>query len=69
MPRKNKAVKHDPFRMVSNCQNKRRFATENEARKAAEDRMLMDMNASLSIYICHECGGWHLTSRRPDDQS
>lgn len=67
MPRKNNVIKHDPFRMTRNCQHKRRFLTQQQAEQAADDQMLIDMNAVISVYKCDICGNWHLTSLKKRD--
>jgi hypothetical protein len=64
MPRRNQTPTHQPFRFVSNCQNKRRFDNEKQALDAADHQMLVNPNIVLSVYKCELCGGWHLT-RRP----
>ncbi|MEO7904430.1 MAG: hypothetical protein ABIR91_01400 [Candidatus Saccharimonadales bacterium] len=61
MPRRNQRPIHTPFHFVSNCQSKRRFATEKQAQDAADHQMLIDMDLELSVYKCDICGGWHLT--------
>jgi len=47
------------------CRRKRRFATEREADDAAY-RARME-GRRLGVYQCSWCGGWHLTSRAPDE--
>lgn len=64
MPRKNNAPKHQPFRLVNNCEQKRRFKTEKEALSAADYQMLLKQDLELSVYQCELCGGWHLTSNQ-----
>ena len=61
MPRKNSTQKHVPFRFASNCQTKRRFASEKEAVSAADHQMLVRHDLELTVYKCELCGGWHLT--------
>ena len=61
MPRKNRTQPHQPFRQTSNCQSKRRFASERQAKEAAEHQMLLKPDLELSAYKCELCGGWHLT--------
>ena len=52
---------------LQQCRSKRRYPTEREADDAAY-RARME-GRSLGIYLCDWCGGWHLTSRRPDSGS
>ncbi|MDB5168152.1 MAG: iviTM7 [Candidatus Saccharibacteria bacterium] len=61
MPRRNQTQSYQPFRFVSNCQQKRRFSTERQAQESAEYQMLVQSNITLSVYKCELCGGWHLT--------
>jgi hypothetical protein len=63
MPRRNQTPRHQPFRFVSNCLSKRRYATERQAEETAEHQMLVNQNIQLSVYKCDICGGWHLTRR------
>jgi hypothetical protein len=63
MPRRNQSAPHTPFRFASNCQSKRRFATEREAQETAEHQMLLKPGLQLATYKCELCGGWHLTRR------
>lgn len=68
MPRR-RAV-HDewqptPPRGLENCRRKVRYATERKADDAAY-RARME-GASLAVYRCEWCDGWHLTGRgRPE---
>lgn len=71
MPRrnsKNKSVKHVPFQQGANESVKRRYPSENAAKKAAELRMLENMNVELSVYQGSD-GGWYLTRRTDTSQS
>lgn len=61
MPRRNNSPQHQPFQFASNCQQKRRFGTEKQARDAADHQMLVRDDIVLSVYRCELCGGWHLT--------
>ena len=61
MPRKNKSVKHIPFRIVNNDANKTRYPTKRAAEEAAEIRMLEVMGLELEVYQGFD-GGWYLTS-------
>lgn len=61
MPRKNKALPHQPYQRRSSCDTKRRYKTEQEATKIAEYQMLLHPDLELSVYHCQDCGGWHLT--------
>jgi len=61
MPRRNKSPQHRLFIQAPNsCLNKRRYTTENEAKRVAEIQMLQHLNLELSIYQCDQCRGWHL---------
>lgn len=46
------------------CVRKRRHKTEEDALRAAK-RSTKERSKQLSVYQCHLCGGWHLTSRPP----
>lgn len=61
MPRKHTPSKHLPFQLRRRCSSKRAFATEKDAQEAAELQMLVDMQLTLSVYQCSDCGKWHLT--------
>jgi len=63
MPRRNNTLQHHPFIFSSKCKDKRRFATESEAVKAAEYQMLLKPELTLAVYKCELCGGWHLTNQ------
>jgi rubrerythrin len=65
MPRRNNIEKHQPFIFNGSCQNKRRYKTEQEARKMADLQILEKMNLELSVYKCDICGFWHLTRKSP----
>jgi hypothetical protein len=43
------------------CNSKRRFATKKLAEAAAEYQMLLKPELDLDVYVCGQCGGWHLT--------
>jgi hypothetical protein len=60
MPRRNKTLKHTPFDFVNPESNKRKYASENAALKAAETAMLQKPNLILSVYQGTD-GGWYLT--------
>ncbi|QHU92913.1 hypothetical protein GWK77_01835 [Candidatus Saccharibacteria bacterium oral taxon 488] len=49
------------------CRRKRRFATEQIARRAADTQELMSPKLELDVYYCRGCDGWHLTSRASRD--
>lgn len=66
MPRKNKHVKHVPFQFVNSEAGKKRFATENEAKKAADYQMLLKPDLELYVYKSDIDGGWYLTRTRSD---
>lgn len=67
MPRRNKPIQHKPYIHTMSCQEKRRYRSEDEAKKVAEIQMLRDMNLELSVYKCPECLGWHLTRRKDQE--
>jgi hypothetical protein len=61
MPRRNsKPRKHVPFRIVNNEAAKRRYPSEFEAKKAAEERMLLFPSLELTVYQGAD-RGWYLT--------
>jgi len=62
MPRKNRTLPHTPFRFTTNCQKKRRFSSEREAKEAADYQMALKPELELTTYKCELCGGWHLTN-------
>ena len=65
MPRRNsksKSTKHVPYQQVSNETAKRRYPSEDAAKKAAELRMLENMTLELDTYQGMD-GGWYLTRR------
>lgn len=62
MPRKNKPIKHSPYRPLKNERTKTRYPTERAAEQAAEIRMLQTPNLELAVYQGTD-GGWYLTSR------
>lgn len=67
MPRRNsKPIKHTPFRMPNNDSAKVRYTSKKAAEKAAEERMLLDMNLTLSVYQGLN-GGWYLTSGQKEN--
>ena len=61
MPRRNNTLKFTPFR-AQNCESKRKYNTENEAKQTAEYQMLITKDLELSVYKCDLCQKWHLTS-------
>lgn len=63
MPRKNNTRPHQPLRIRTNTPTKRRFATKRQAEQAAEERMLLTPNLTLSVYRELD-GGWYLTSSK-----
>lgn len=67
MPRRH--IPHNPIRyqppINTDCQNKRRYPTEKQARTAADTQMLTNMQLELDVYQCLYCRHWHLTSRNP----
>ncbi len=66
MPRKNKNVKHTPFQFVNREAGKKRFTTENEAKKAADYQMLLKPDLELFVYKSDIDGGWYLTRNQSD---
>jgi hypothetical protein len=46
---------------ISKCSNKRRFTSENEARK---ERLFVEEEYSkkFRIYLCTLCQGWHFST-------
>lgn len=65
MPRRNNAPKQQrtPFQ-AGECSSKQRFANQVAAQRQAEILMLQQPGLELSVYHCHRCNGWHLTSRQ-----
>ncbi|MDO4773679.1 MAG: hypothetical protein Q4A37_00965 [Candidatus Saccharibacteria bacterium] len=71
MPRRNYRQKppaprrtpHPVMQQQAACRQKRRFATERLARDAADTQELVN-HASLTVYRCQWCDGWHSSSRR-----
>lgn len=49
---------------IEACRRKRRFASEREAEDAAYQARMEAKE--LGTYSCLWCGGWHLTSRKPE---
>ena len=47
------------------CIRKRRYATQTEAKKAAEKASKRKDAPKIFVYQCEYCGGWHLTHRKP----
>lgn len=47
------------------CARKRRYATQVEAKKAAQLGSKRKDAPKLYVYECPYCGGWHLTHRKP----
>jgi hypothetical protein len=47
------------------CTRKRRYASEAEAKKAAERGSRRKDAPKIFVYRCEYCGGWHLTHHRP----
>lgn len=67
MPRRNNTPPHHPLRLRLDCSEKRRYATEREARETADYQMLLNLDLELAVYKCELCGGWHLT-RQTDNR-
>lgn len=47
------------------CIRKRRYATQSEAKKAAERASRHKDAPKIFTYRCAYCGGWHLTHHKP----
>jgi len=47
--------------------SKTRFASRAEALAAAEERRT-ETSATLSVYQCPYCGGWHMGGRAPANE-
>ena len=62
MPRRHTPAKHTPYVHPQNEKGKVRYATKQAAEKAAELRMLENMNLELSVYRGAD-GGWYMTSK------
>ena len=62
MPRKHTSAKHTRYQLPADCSNKRGFATEKLAQRAAEEQELLSPQANLRVYKCPLCAKWHLTS-------
>ncbi len=64
MPRRHTPLKHTRYTpSVNNEANKTRYPSKHAAEKAAELRMLENMNLELSVYQGQD-GGWYLTRRQ-----
>jgi len=65
MPRRNKPVKHARLEpRFDNCDSKRQYLTEREAKATAEYQMLINFDLELSVYKCNMCHKWHLTRQQ-----
>lgn len=67
MPRRNyqhKPLKHQPFQLAGeqNCQAKKAFLTEHEARQAVNYIQQLNPEAQLDVYYCPTCQKYHLTT-------
>jgi len=62
MPRRNNGAKYVRQIFVRNCDSKRQYKNEREAKQTAEYQMLIHQNLELSVYKCDMCNYWHLTS-------
>ncbi len=67
MPRHNKQIKHIKAIFINNCQTKRQYSTERQAREVADYQMLINNDLELSVYKCDSCNKWHLTRRSIDN--
>lgn len=61
MPRKNRQIKHIPFKIVNNCDRKCRYKDEKKALEAADYQMLVNQGLEIAVYKCDLCLMWHLT--------
>lgn len=61
MPRHNKTIKHIPYQPSNHEAGKTRYATEQQAQKAAEYQMLLKPDLQLYVYKSELNGGWYLT--------
>jgi len=64
MPRRNNGVKYIRQVYQRNCDSKRRYKNEQEARQTADYQMLLNQDLELSVYKCDMCNFWHLTSNK-----
>jgi hypothetical protein len=48
-------------KIITSCDRKRHFKTEQDALDAAELRMLDNMTITIGVYECSICHHWHLT--------
>lgn len=55
-------AEHDEHLRWKACEKKKRYATEGEARLAA-DACRRHGSRDLHVYRCPYCGGWHLTHK------
>lgn len=60
MPRKNRPIKHVPFRIEQNEKGKTRYGTKQAAEKAAALRMIEHPDLELTVYQALD-GAWYLT--------
>lgn len=67
MPRRNKIRPHVPFSAPKGHDNKRRFASKQEAVRAITDSQQLKPDLVLNTYRCLTCQGWHLTSADQND--
>lgn len=63
MPRKFTPKQHQPYVFVNACHAKRQYRSEKDAIRTAEYQMLISPSVDLSVYHCHICRQWHLTSQ------
>lgn len=63
MPRRNKTVKHTPYRFTNREAGKTRYSTKQQAEKAAEHQMLINPGLELYVYRLDLDGGWYLTRK------
>lgn len=52
----------DVYAVIRGCASKNRYATESVAKLVAEDAWRKRQHV-LRVYLCADCGGWHLTKR------
>jgi len=62
--RKNKQLKHTPFHPINREAGKTRYATERQAKEAADYQMLLNPDLELYVYKSDLDGGWYLTRKQ-----
>lgn len=64
MPRKNRYIKHIPYRHSSEASHKVRYPSKKAAERAAKEVMLLNQHVFLRVYKEID-GGWYLTKQNP----